>query len=147
MQINRDCESIFDEYKLERPIGIDQVVEVRSGRDPYEVVVVYRDGHKIIYDSFFKTSRYIPSDIDLNNLPKPTLKAWALYFSKRLWRTMNIQGIKQYELAGLTGISERSISKYVNGESIPNSYHMHIIAKALDVTVNYLSDYESVYHI
>lgn len=63
---------------------------------------------------------------------------WSKEFARRLIRIMNIRGINQYDLAKKTGYSQSSISNYISGKSIPSSYASHIIAKALDCSLNYL---------
>lgn len=63
---------------------------------------------------------------------------WCREFARRLVRIMNIRGINQYDLARITGCSQSSISNYISGKRVPSSYASHLIAKALDCSLNYL---------
>ena len=57
---------------------------------------------------------------------------------KNLCYEMNRQGIKQRELAKMVGITETSMSRYVNGHRTPRPGKLVQIAKALGCTTNYL---------
>lgn len=59
-------------------------------------------------------------------------------FEKRLKQAMFIRRIKQAELSEKTGLKEGKISSYVNGKYKPNAKTLSIIAKALDVSPDWL---------
>lgn len=52
---------------------------------------------------------------------------------------ISMKGISQRELAERTGITEQSISRYLNGKRIPNLVDGAKIAKALNVSLDYLT--------
>lgn len=57
---------------------------------------------------------------------------FELIFPFVLRRMMRRKQIRQNELSDLTGISEVSISRYVNGRRTPSVKELHKIALALD---------------
>lgn len=59
-------------------------------------------------------------------------------FTKRLNQTLQKQNITQKQLSELTGITEQSISRYVNGSRTPGTPELIKIADALDVSIDYL---------
>ena len=59
-------------------------------------------------------------------------------FSDKLKRTIHEKAITQRELAATTGISEVSISRYINADRLPKITEFKKIADALGVTADYL---------
>lgn len=83
----------------------------------HDILITLNDGNKVLYDDFDKTYRMLQFDIcDLSE------ESYGIEFGKRLSNIMYRKGITQYDLACLTGISQASISGYINGKRIPNSY-------------------------
>jgi len=60
--------------------------------------------------------------------------------SKRFNYILTQKGMKQQELADLTGINKASISQYMNGEHSPSKENARLIGKALNVNPLYLMD-------
>lgn len=54
-------------------------------------------------------------------------------FGETLKYIMQQNGMSQYQLAHMSGLSESTISKYINGESYPNYSSIMVLAKALSV--------------
>lgn len=138
---------LLDEYKRERPFAVRHIVGCRPGRDNMEIVVEWDDGSRDIFDSVFKTTRTIRPDTDIDNLPTLSETRWRIEFGRRLYRVMCACGMKQWELAKLSGTSEQTISKYVNGESTPSAYAVYRLAKALECTIDYLVNFERIYEL
>lgn len=65
---------------------------------------------------------------------------WRKKFSTRLTSFIELIGINQKDISLKTGISETSISRYVNGEQTPSLYHAMKIAKAIDIPLDTLTD-------
>lgn len=63
-------------------------------------------------------------------------------FSDRLTNTMSIKNISQTELAKLTGITQSSISDYINNRYKPKQDKIDLLAKALNTTPAYLMGWE-----
>ena len=56
-------------------------------------------------------------------------------FTKRLRLKMTQKGLTQVELAKLANVSQNSISKWLNGESVPSIDKAQSLAKALGLSV------------
>lgn len=61
-------------------------------------------------------------------------------FSERLKEILRINNISQSDLAKLTGLTECTISRYVNGTRCPNLDNFIKICKALKRTPNTMLD-------
>lgn len=57
---------------------------------------------------------------------------------ERLVSTLKSKGMTQRELSDATDISPHVISYYANGHRVPKSRNLMLIAKALDVSAEYL---------
>ena len=58
--------------------------------------------------------------------------------AKRLREAMARKGLRQQDLADVTGISKGNISHYVNGNHVPNNIMALKLAKALDVKPDWI---------
>lgn len=65
---------------------------------------------------------------------------WRKRFSNRLTSLIELVGINQTDLSKKSGISETSISRYINGEQTPSLYHAVKISKAIDIPLDTLTD-------
>lgn len=63
-------------------------------------------------------------------------------FSERLKKILKEKNITQSELSKITGIGKSSLTAYLKGEYKPKQDKIYKIAKALDVPVFYLTDWE-----
>lgn len=61
-------------------------------------------------------------------------------FGSRLKYILQQSGMSQYQLAHRSGLSESTISKYINGESYPNYKSLEAIASGLKVPLYVLFD-------
>jgi transcriptional regulator with XRE-family HTH domain len=52
---------------------------------------------------------------------------------------MYSKDISQEELAEKIGVSQKTISRYIRGDSKPDGYMIHKIARALDVSLDELN--------
>lgn len=59
-------------------------------------------------------------------------------FIRRLQDILDERDMKQKELADLIGVSEVTISRYMNGERVPRIDIISSLAKALNTTTDYL---------
>lgn len=66
---------------------------------------------------------------------------WLEDFSYNLLGTMQYAGLNQKILARESGLSEASISSYINGNKIPNAKTIVNLAYALDCEVCELIDF------
>ena len=65
-------------------------------------------------------------------------KQWMHIFSKRLIKEMHKRGINRKELAELSGVSENTISNYINENREPKVMNIIKISEALEIPVNKL---------
>ena len=57
---------------------------------------------------------------------------------QKIRQAMDMQGMKQVELAEATNITEVSISRYVNDLRIPNTSELCKLCKALHISADWL---------
>lgn len=67
---------------------------------------------------------------------KKESKEWQIYFSEMLKCLLKLKGMTQSELANKIGVTEVSISRYINMERIPKITTVIDISKALDVDIS-----------
>lgn len=103
-----------------------------SPNEPEEITIVLCDGSAMQYDYIMKTFRHKSSLDELIESRKiHGEEEWRRAFAIRLYKLMRIYGWGQEGLAYRTGISQGTISKYVNGDRIPSAYNIWKIAKVL----------------
>lgn len=59
-------------------------------------------------------------------------------FGKRLTLVMEIRNIKQKELASITGVTEATVSRYVNDKRTPDIAFIKKVVEALNVSADFL---------
>lgn len=85
------------------------------------------DGTIVRYDDFRNSIKLVKRvDMDL------TEHQSRIELSRRIYNRMRKLGITQYELAAMTGLTEVSISRYMNCKSSPTYFTLSKIAKALN---------------
>ena len=134
-------EQIYEEFKRQRPTMVKNVDSWEPGFDEFTIIVIYKDGSKDIYDSVLKTTKYIPSTYYDTEEPIYDFKRWKREFGTRLYRTICIKGMPQWRLAEICGVSEGTISRYINGVISPSAYMLYRLAKALNVSESYLTNF------
>ena len=97
----------------------------------YDLLIKFKDGRNIIYDTYMNTSRPVKYTDD--NL---TDEQEAYEFRINLRKLMKHKRIDQTELAKRVGVSQAMISKYITGQSIPNAMMLNKLAKALYCTTD-----------
>jgi len=107
------------------PSVAEKAIDIYEQGD-FELVVKCNDGTAILYDDFDKTVRKLPSDSRAM-----TDEEYHREFRMRLRKIMHRKNINQRELSEITGISQVSISNYINGRTNPSFYAVDKIAKAL----------------
>lgn len=101
------------------------------------------DGSAILYDLILDGIR---SAMNLDILLRPKTpnneNDFRKYLARKIYREMLRRGYDQLSLSEITGISEATISRYINGTSMPTMYKMTLIASALDCTVDDLITFD-----
>lgn len=128
-----DNEKIFKEFKREFPeIAKDAVEIYNSGYS--KLGIDLRDGSKIRYDPLTRTITTVPDFNDDYN-------AWKYEFGDRLTQLMYAKGFTQKELSEYTGISQSTISGYINNTIAPSAYNINKIARVLGFSSSELMDF------
>ena len=120
-----------DMFPLVAEMAVDGYV---SGR--YEITVILNDGGQAVYDGMSDTARFRRSDADLL-----TETDWMTEFSTRLKKRMRQAGMNQAMLSEEAGVSQKSVSNYLAGKTLPNAYALMRIARALEVSVAELCEF------
>jgi transcriptional regulator with XRE-family HTH domain len=71
------------------------------------------------------------------------LQELRMVFSHKLRERRLAKGLTQFELAIRSGVPDRYISRYELGRSLPKTDYLRKLAKALEVTTDYLLGLES----
>lgn len=66
----------------------------------------------------------------------------TLQFVERLRRAMELQGLRQVDLAKRTGLSKATISQYLSAKCMPKSDRIYLLANALNVSPEYLLGFQ-----
>lgn len=73
-----------------------------------------------------------------NGLSEENGKILKIEFGNRLRGLLEEKGIKQTTLAKDINVSDKAVSKWINGETYPNTDKLSILSIYLDVSINYL---------
>lgn len=107
--------SKLEEYEIEGPI----------------LTGVTNDGRKVMYNSFTNDLRIIPYDPE-----NMTDEEYRSEFGFRLRNLMTREGINQTELAARTGVSQTTISGYLNAKKMPSYGSAAKIARVLNCSLD-----------
>lgn len=126
---------VFDEFIDNYPDLAESIVDWYPSAQ-MEITVKLDDGRKYSYDWMGKTAWPIHEPED--ETEEVTEHEWRKIFSKNLTRKLRNFGMTQDELSYITGISQVTISKYINCKATPSTYNVRKIAKALKCSVSEL---------
>lgn len=128
-------EPVFDEFVDRYPDLAEDIIDWYPSAQ-LEITVRLKDGRKYAYDWMVKSLWliYDPED-DVEELSE---MEWRSMFSKNLLRKMRNVGMTQDELSYITGISQVTISKYINCKTTPGTYNVRKIANALKCSIGEL---------
>ena len=134
MSIN-DNDVTFSKFKTYFPIMAEKAVDYyRSGINA--IVVLMNDGSRLEYHSTMNTIRSIVSSTEEKAFTEDN---YQRDFSYNLMSKMVDAGLTQSSLAEKTGISQVSISRYLNRKALPNIYNCEKIARVLNCSINELT--------
>lgn len=123
-------EYTWKNFSMHYPHLADKVKEVFECKY-FEYIMRLNDGRMISYYELENSVRNLPDEDDLH-----TEEAYRREFGIRLGRIMEQKHISQLELSELTGISQASISSYINQRKSPTYYTADKIAQALDCSID-----------
>ena len=69
-------------------------------------------------------------------------KEWKIKFPKQIKYILELKNMSQRELAKRMKISEVSVSRYLNGERIPKANVLFSMAKALEISIIELIEFD-----
>lgn len=121
---------LYENFEIHFPFVARRMIRCYVSGDD-ELTVVLDNGERVLYDDIDKTFRSLPSDN--SNLTETECR---IEFGVRLRKIMRRYGVTQQELAARTGITQPSISNYINGLASPSFYVVDRIAKALDCSMD-----------
>lgn len=122
-------EDIFEEFKKCYPNLIDRVVGYHELNESV-IEIIFADGCRWKYYGGTSGAFRVIKDYDGSK------EDWSKHFSHNLIDIMNHRGIDQTYLSELSGVSQQSISNYINGKGMPTGYVIDRLAKALHCNVS-----------
>lgn len=121
-------EYLIDRLKLMYPFIYEQA-ESFELESFHELLIFDKDGGRYRYDDVYDTFRYFKPGYKSDDRDDDhVLRTFAF----RLQRQMTLQGMGQEDLAKATGISQQTISNYINRRQSPNIVKLNRIALALN---------------
>lgn len=123
---------IYENFKLYYPNLAEKVVKYKE-TDKLEMIIELDDGSTVIFDDINDTIRYLPTDRE-----EMTDEDYDREFGIRLRRLMLRSEMNQPALSSKTGITQSTLSTYINGKASPTIRKAIKIAKALDCSVDEL---------
>lgn len=115
----------FNNFKLYFPIASELVTSFKQ-TGLFDLTIKLNDGTSVMYDDIEHSIRNLPRDSK-----SMSEKECRREFGLRLRKIMYIKNISQLELSERTGISNVTISNYLNFKATPSFYNVDRIAKAL----------------
>lgn len=121
-------EYLIDRLQLMYPFIYERAesIELESF---HELLIFDKDGGWYRYDDVYDTFRYFKPGYESSDRDdEHVLRSFAF----RLQRQMTLRGMGQEDLAKATGISQQTISNYINRRQSPNIVKLNRIALALN---------------
>lgn len=103
-----------------------------------ELTIKLNDGTRLTYDLVDDRIKYLHTIG--NNKKIDNERMWRNNFSSNLRNRMRKMGMSQLTLSDLSGISNVTISKYLNAGATPSAYNLDRMAYALKCSRNELTD-------
>lgn len=132
-----DADSIFRDFETSFPFTAEKTVEYRPISD-FRISVVLNDGSKVIYNRRSDSIISYQTDTEID-----TEEKWRIRFGLCLYDMLREKIVTQKELSSLTGITEQTLSRYIRGHITPSAYNLRKIARALDCSIEELTDYDN----
>lgn len=121
---------LYKQLKMSYPFVNDDDVEEAFVINEWDLLIKFKDGRKIIYDSFYDAIKGVREKDDLSD------EEICKIFSQKLKIWMNRRYLTQEELAERLGTSQQMISRYMTGDSMPSYLMLKKIAKVLKCRVD-----------
>ena len=130
-------DDILNEIARVRPDIYDDMIDWYSS-DQGEITIKVSDGRKYAFDFRRLYNPILLPDFqdDMEDIDE---QQWRRNFAMRVHRRMEYIGVSQEWLSNKTGISQVTISKYLNGRSSPSGPNIERIARALGCSIGELT--------
>ena len=115
----------FNNFKLYFPIASELATSFKQ-TGLFDLTIKLSDGTSVIYDDMEHSIRNLPRDSK-----SMSEKECRREFGLRLRKIMYLKNVSQLELSERTGISNVTISNYLNFKATPSFYNADRIVKAL----------------
>jgi len=106
---------------------VEDIIELNE----WDLLIVLKDGRKILYDRFTKYHRVLSY-----NAEELSDEQEIREFKTNLRNMMNRKFISQDELASRIGSSQQMVSRYISGDAMPNSLTLRKIARVLGCSMD-----------
>lgn len=131
-------EPLVEELKLYFPHIYDKMVRwYPSG--PMQIIIVANNDKRYEYNAMTGYVHRMPEPGD--DIYYKNKDMFKQEFKYKLRKVMSNRSINQQELSALSGITEKTISLYMNGERVPDAFFLARITKALECEVSELFDF------
>ena len=126
----------FNDYT---PFNAKDVVEQIYIGD-FETLFKLVDGSRIIFDeSDHSFINHMPREVEAEYLPDDE---WLSEFTRKLKKKLSFRYLTQKELAEAIGVSDVTLSKYINCKSFPDIPTLRKIARYLRCSVSEISEFD-----
>ena len=126
-------DEIYMNFKAYYPF-LDEEVSSWSPNGLNSIIAELLDGTIIEYNDALRSFRTVRKF-------DGTEDSWKREFASKLIKMMANKGCDQTYLSEISGVSQVSISKYLNKKAIPNCYTVFKLSKALGCNVSDLMDF------
>ena len=126
-------DEIYMNFKTYYPF-LDSEVRSWSPNGINSIIAELLDGTVIEYNDALRSFRTVRKF-------DGTEESWKREFASKLIKMMANKGCDQTYLSEISGVSQVSISNYLNKKAIPNCYTVFKLSKALGCTVSELIDF------
>lgn len=124
---------IFENLELYYPDIVDQIRSWYTSGD-WEITLKLNDGSKWIFDGRDNLLSKVRDNLEISQ------EEYSKDFSRRLHVKMRDAGIGIDEFAERLGVSRHTVSRYLNGHTMPSVYVATKIARILQCSTNDLFD-------
>ena len=95
-----------------------------------ELLITTSHGENFLYNDMKRSFRLLSPDDDISK------DSFAKEFGLKLARLMGARDISGVELSDMTGISNETISRYINGRIMPTFYNVYLMSLALGCSLD-----------
>ena len=125
-------------FMLYCPFDNVEVLSQKSVGD-CDTIFVLSYGERILFDTLSKGMKRLQHHEDNEEL---TDDEWHREFRRKLRKKITLSRLSQKELSDILGVSENTVSNYVNGKSYPNVQVLRKMCKTFKCTTDELTNFD-----